>query len=143
MSVAPYTVAPLSERHLSELALAVDRAAAQWVKGVDAPVDVVRGLERVLLFLKQNGAASPQARHIASLGFIFGQQVVRAGGWTWQSVSEDGSVNPAIVSPDGKRAVLVVDVVTRLVVGADKASLAALYGALVGGEGHALVTELP
>jgi hypothetical protein len=143
VSAAPYVVAPLSERHLSELALAVERAAAQWVKGLDAPVDVVRGLERVLLFLKQNGAASPQARHIASLGFLFGHQVVRGGGWTWQSVSEDGSVNPAIVSPDGTRAVLVVDVVTRLVLGADKASLASLYRALVGGEGHPLVTELP
>jgi len=142
VSGAPYTVAPLSERHLSELALAVERAAAQWVKGLDAPVDVVRGLERVLLFLKQNGAASPQARHIASLGFLFGQQVVRAGGWTWKSVSEDGSVNPAIVSPDGKRAVLVVDVVTRLVLGADRASLVSLYRALLSGEGHPLVTEL-
>lgn len=143
MSEASFTVAPLSVQHLAELALAVDRAASQWVKGVDAPLDVVRGLERVLLFLKQNGAASPQARHIASLGFIFGQQVVRAAGWTWQSVSEDGSVNPAIVSTDGRRALLVVDVVTRLVVGVDKSSLTSLFGALVAGEGHALVTELP
>ncbi|MEW6431667.1 MAG: hypothetical protein AB1730_09155 [Myxococcota bacterium] len=142
MSEAPYTVAPLSARHLEELTLAVERAAAQWVKGVEAPLDVVQGLERVLLFLKQNGGASPQARHIASLAFVFGEQVVRAAGWTWQSVSEDGSVNPAIVSPDARRALLVVDVVTRLVVGADKASLTALYKSLVAGEPCALVAEL-
>jgi hypothetical protein len=143
VSAPAYTVTPLSERHRAELSLAVERAAAQWLKGVAAPGDVVHALERVLLFLKQNGAASPQARHVASLGFLFGQQLVRASGWTWQSVSEDGDVNPAVVSADGRRALLVVDVVTRLVLGADKASLAALYAALHAGQAHPLVTELP
>lgn len=140
--MTPFVVAPLSAQHESELALAVERAAAQWVKRVERPIEVVAGLERVLLFLKQNGSAAPQARHVASLAFVFGQQVVREAGWSWKSVSEDGSVNPAIVSPDGKRAVLVVDVVTRLVVGADKASLSALFRALVDGQGTPLVTEL-
>lgn len=138
-----FAVAPLSAQHQGELALAVERALAQWAKGVEAPADVVAALERVLLFLKQNGSASPQARHVASLAFAFGQQLVRAAGWTWQSVSDDASVNPAIVSPDGTRALLVVDVMTRLVVGADKASLAALFRTLTAGDGHALVTELP
>lgn len=135
-------VAPLSQQHASELAVAVERALAQWAKGVTPPEDIVAALERVLLFLRQNGAASPQARHVASLAFSFGQQVVARAGWTWQSVSDDGSVNPAIVSPDGKRAVLVVDVMTRLVVGADKASLAGFFKALVGADEHPLVTPL-
>jgi hypothetical protein len=138
-----FAVAPLSPQHEAELALAVERALAQWAKGVEKPSDVVNALERVLLFLRQNGSASPQARHVASLAFAFGQQVVREAQWTWRSVSDDGGVNPAIVSPDGRRALLVVDVMTRLVVGADKASLAAVYRALTKGEGHALVTELP
>lgn len=136
------SVAPLSEQHATELALAVERARAQWAKGLSAPEAVVAALERVLLFLRQNGAASPQARHVASLAFCFGQQVVAARGWMWKSVSDDGSVNPSIVSPDGKRAVLVVDVMTRLVVGTEKASLAGLFKALTSEGAHPLVTPL-
>ncbi|MEW5739389.1 MAG: hypothetical protein AB1938_10710 [Myxococcota bacterium] len=135
-------ITPLSAQHTAELSLAVDRALAQWAKGLTRPEDIVAALERVLLFLRQNGAASPQARHVASLAFSFGQQVVAGAGWTWQSVSDDGGVNPSIVSPDGTRAVLVVDVMTRLVVGADKASLASFFQALLRGEAHPLVTPL-
>ncbi|MBL8919555.1 MAG: hypothetical protein JNJ54_11880 [Myxococcaceae bacterium] len=107
---------PLSEKHLTELGQAVDRALAQWLTegGGGEPVEVVRALERVLLFLKQNGDASAQARQVSSLAFAFGQQLVRRGGWTWHSVSEDGSVNPSVVHEDG-RACLVVDTVTSMV----------------------------
>ena len=52
-------------------------------------------MERILLFLRQNGGASMQARQVASLAFIIGEQVVQLGGWKWMSVSDDGSVNPA------------------------------------------------
>ncbi|MDX2014465.1 MAG: hypothetical protein SFW67_29980 [Myxococcaceae bacterium] len=125
-------VAPLSEKHLVELKQAVDRALAQWLTGgaPEAPVDVVRALERVLLFLKQNGDASAQARHVASLAFAFGEQLVRHGGWTWHSVSEDGGVNPTVVRADG-RACLVVDTMTALVTKSAAIGLVDLFTQLV------------
>jgi hypothetical protein len=128
-------VAPLSEKHLVELEQAVDRALGQWLTGErpDAPLDVVRALERVLLFLKQNGDASAQARHVASLAFAFGAQLVRHGGWAWHSVSEDGSVNPSVVRPDG-RACLVVDTLTALVTRSETGGLVDLFKALQDGE---------
>jgi hypothetical protein len=125
-------VAPLSEKHVVELEQAVDRALMQWLTGErpDAPIDVVRALERVLLFLKQNGDASAQARHVASLAFAFGAQLVRHGGWTWQSVSEDGGVNPTVVRTDG-RACLVVDTMTALVTKSASIGLVELFTQLV------------
>lgn len=135
-------VTPLSEKHRAELELAVERALGQWAKGVEAPADIVAALERVLLFLKQNAVgASAQARQVASLGFCFGQQLVRAG-WTWESISDDGGVNPAVVAPDRSRACLVVDVMTLLVMGEAKGSLGGLYRACVGLQAHPLVLEL-
>lgn len=124
--------APLSDKHLVEVNQAVDRALAQWLPGVDTsqPLEVVRALERVLLFLQQNGDASAQARHVASLAFAFGQQLVRAGGWGWHSVSEDGSVNPSVVRADG-RACLVVDAVTAMVTKTSSAGLVELYRGLL------------
>jgi hypothetical protein len=126
--------APLSEKHLVELEQAVDRALDQWLVGgrPERPLDVVRALERVLLFLRQNGDASAQARHVSALAFAFGAQLVRGGGWRWESVSEDGSVNPSVVADDG-RACLVVDAVTAMVLGASRTSLVELFGALSAG----------
>ncbi len=135
-------VAPLSDKHLGELQLATERALQQWAKDVFAPAAIVSSMERVLLFLRQNGGASKQARQVASLAFIIGEQVVQLGEWKWMSVSEDGSLNPAIVSPDGARACLVVDVVTLLVAGEAKGSLTALVRACVENEGHPLVVPV-
>ena len=125
----------LSEKHLSELALAVSRALAQWLPGeTPAPAEVVQGLERVLLFLRQNGSPSPQARQVASLAFCWGDQLVREGGFHWASVCEDESTNPSVVSNDGTRACLVVDAVTVLVMQPQALSLTALFRALGSGE---------
>lgn len=126
---------PLSEKHVGELRLAVSRALAQWLPGdLPAPLDVVQGLERVLLFLRQNGSPTPQARQVASLAFCWGDQLVRGGGFHWASVSEDDSVNPSVVSNDGQRACLVVDALTVLVMEPQALSLTALFRALQMGE---------
>ncbi len=124
-------VAPLSEKHLVELQQAVERALAQWLTGAEpgAPLEVVRALDRVLLFLKQNGDASAQARHVASLAFAFGEQLVRQGGWQWHSVSEDDGVNPTVVRADG-RACLVVDTMTALVTRTESMGLVELFTSL-------------
>ena len=132
-------VAPLSDKHRGELQLATERALQQWAKGVFAPQEIVSAMERILLFLRQTGGASKQARQVASLAFIIGEQIVQLGGWKWMSVSDDGSVNPAIVSADGVRACLVVVVMTLLVAGETKGSLGALVRACVENEHHALV----
>lgn len=132
-------VAPLSDKHLGELQLASERALQQWAKDVFAPQEIVSAMERILLFLRQNGSAAKQARQVASLAFIIGEQVVQLGGWRWMSVSDDGSVNPAIVSPDGQRACLLVDVMTLLVVAETKGSLWNLVKACVENEHHCLV----
>lgn len=128
---------PLSEKHLAELALAVSRALAQWLpkgEALPAPLEVVQGLERVLLFLRQNGSPSPQARQVASLAFCWGDQLVRDGAFRWASVSEDDSVNPSILSLDETRACMVVDAVTTLVMEPQAMSLTALYRSLHKGE---------
>lgn len=135
-------VAALSEKHLGELDLAISRAAAQWCNGVEEPWARVHALERVLLFLRQNGGASRQARHVASLAFLVGQQVVALGGWRWASVSDDDGVNPSIVSPDSARACLVVDVTTLLVAGEAKGGFGALVRACLDGAAHPLVVTL-
>lgn len=74
-------VSPLSDKHVTELNQAVDRALGQWLTGPvpSEPLDVVRALERVLLFLKQNGDASAQGRHVASLAFAFGEKRCGSG----------------------------------------------------------------
>ncbi len=129
------TLVGLSEKHVTELTLAVSRALKQWLPGeLPAPVETVQGLERVLLFLRQNGSPSPQARQVASLAFCWGEQLVRDGGFHWASVSEDGSVNPSIVSNDETRACMVVDAVTVLVMEPQAMSLTALYRSLAAGE---------
>lgn len=126
---------PLSEKHQGELTLAVSRALGQWLPGpLGAPLEVVQGLERVLLFLRQNGSPSPQARQVASLAFCWGEQLARSGGFHWASVSEDATVNPSIVSDDEARACMVVDAITTLVIEPQAMSLVALYRSLQQGE---------
>lgn len=125
--------APLSEKHRQELAQAVERALSQWLTGgaPESPLDVVRALERVLLFLRQNGDAQAQSRHVASLAFALGEQLVKSGGWSWCSVSEDGSINPSVVRDDGL-ACLVVDAVTGMVTKTSDVGLVELFRALQG-----------
>ncbi|MFT3706428.1 MAG: hypothetical protein QM817_02050 [Archangium sp.] len=67
-------VAELSEKHRGELQLATERALQQWAKDVFVPKQILDAMERVLLFLKQNGGASKQARHVTSLAFVVGEQ---------------------------------------------------------------------
>lgn len=125
----------LSEKHQGELGLAIIRALGQWLPGdQQSPLDTVQGLERVLLFLRQNGSPSPQARQVASLAFCWGEQLVRDGSFHWASVAEDDSVNPSVVSNDNLRACLVVDAVTVLVMQPQALSLTALFKALQAGE---------
>jgi len=125
---------PLSEQHRGEIRLAVERALAQWLGAGPPrePAQVVQGLERVLLFLRQNGSPSRQAAHVTSLALAWGEQVVRAAGWAWMNVAEEGALNPGLVSPGGAHACLPVDVVTVLVM-ERKGSLVALYRRLVDG----------
>ena len=128
-------VKPLSDKHREELALAIRRALGQWLPGDEqSPIDTVKGLERVLLFLRQNGSPSPQARQVASLAFCWGDQLVRDGSFHWASVAEDDPVNPSVVSNDNARACLVVDAVTVLVMQPQALSLTALFKALKAGE---------
>lgn len=138
--IAVVHVAPLSEKHLAELHLATERALQQWAKDVFAPMEILSAMERVLLFLRQNGGASKQARQVTSLAFIVGEQLVQLDGWKWRSVSEDGSLNPAIVSRDDTRAVLVVDAMTVMVTG--RGSVGALVRACREGGEHELVVTL-
>lgn len=119
-------VAELSEKHRGELQLATERALQQWAKDIFVPAQILEAMDRVLLFLKQNGGASKQARHVTSLAFVVGEQIVQLGGWKWMSVSEDGSLNPAIVSPDGKRAALLIDLVTLWLTGEARGSVRTL-----------------
>lgn len=133
-------VAPLSPKHLGELQLATERALQRWAKDIFAPTEILSAMERVLLFLRQNGGASLQARQVTSLAFIVGEQLVQLDGWRWMSVSEDESLNPSIVSADGKRAVLVIDVMTMLVTG--KGSIAGLVRACREGVAHEHVVTL-
>lgn len=132
-------VEPLSEKHVVELEQACQRALSQWLPNEDTgePKDIIRALDRVLLFLKQNGDASAQARHVASLAFAFGQQLVRTGAWQWVSVSEDGSVNPSVLDGNG-RACLVVDAVTAMVTKTTPLGLAEVFRALIETRGTAL-----
>jgi len=73
---------------------------------VFAPREIVFGDGALLLFLRQNGGAAMQARQVASLAFIIG----RAGGAARRLDVDERQrrrlVNPAIVSPDGRRACL-------------------------------------
>ncbi len=131
----------LSSQHRREIDLAIAVANAQWTKDLQHPSSIVQSLGRILLFMRQNGGASRQARHVASLAFVMGGQVVQQGGWRWMSVSEDGSVNPAIVSPDGRRACLVIDAVTLLLVDSSLGSIARLFQACVDGQAHSLVVS--
>jgi hypothetical protein len=135
-------VTPLSAKHLEELHLAVDRARQQWVPQVHEPAQIVVALERVLLFLRQNGQPSPQARQVASLAFVLGEALVNSSTWAWASVSDDGSVNPSLVSADGQFALLVVDVVTLWVMSAHRLSLRELFEACRDGRPHPLFTAL-
>lgn len=111
-----WTLTALTDKHLAEIALAVERARAQWLKGGDSPspAQVVSQLERVLLFLRQNGSPTNQSRHVTSLALTFADAVRQANGWKWMSVSDDGSLNPSLVSLDDRHAFLPVDAVTRL-----------------------------
>ncbi len=138
----PLTITPLTDKHHRELALAVERASTQWVPNLTDPAQIVAALDRVLLFLRQNGSASPQARQVASLAFVFGAQVVATSDWTWHSVSEDDGLNPSLVSADRKHAVLVVDLATQLVMGLAKGSLADLHRACVEHRDHPNLTAL-
>lgn len=135
-------VHPLSSKHLGELQLATERALQQWAKGIFAAPEILNAMERVLLFLRQNGGASKQARQVASLAFIVGEQVVQLGNWKWVSASDDGSLNPAILSPDQKRVCLVVDAFTLMLATELKTSVNALARACLDGLPHELVTEL-
>ena len=132
-------LAPLSDKHLGELQLATERALQQWAKGIYAPMEIVAAMERVLLFLRQNGSAARQARQVTSLAFIIGEQIVQLAGWTWISASDDGSLNPAVVSVDQTRVLPVVDVMTLLVTGEAKSSLGSLVRACIDGTPHDLV----
>lgn len=135
-------VTPLSDQHLGELDLAISRALAQWCPTLGEPAQIVEAMDRVLLFLKQNGGAARQARQVSSLAFLVGEQLVRLGGWRWASVSEDDGVNPSVVSPDGRRACLVVDMATLLVAGEAKGGVRALVKACLEGAEHPLVVTL-
>lgn len=135
-------VTELSAKHLGELQLATERALQQWAKDVFVPQQILAAMERVSLFLKQNGGAAKQARQVTSLAFIVGEQVVQLGGWRWVSVSDDGSLNPAILSPDGKRACLVLDFMTLLVSGQGSGSVGSLVRACLEGQAHEGVVVL-
>ena len=133
----------LSEKHALDLQNAVDRALAEWAPGLEEPADILEALERVLLFVRQKGGPSAQSRQVAAAAFVLGHQVVRVARWTWHSVSEDGSLNPSVVSPDGRRALPVVDVTTQRALGELREPLVELLAACVDGTPHPLVLELP
>lgn len=135
-------VRPLSDKHQRELDFAISRALAQWCPSVAEPAQIVEAMDRVLLFLKQSGGAARQARQVSSLAFVVGDQLVKLGGWRWASVSEDDAVNPSVVSPDGRRACLVVDMATLLVSGEAKGGVRALVKACLDGAEHPLVVTL-
>lgn len=130
----PLTVTELSAQHQGEIARAAQRALAQWAKDVPPePFRVVQVLERVLLFLKQNGGPSRQADHVTSLAFAWGEQVVAQAAWRWVNLADDGGVNPGLVSPDGAHGCLPVDLVAVRVMQVRSPSLSALFRRIVEG----------
>jgi len=133
---------PLSKKHLEELERATATALAQWAPQLTDPHEIVSAMDRVLLFLKQQGQPSAQARQVASLAFVVGEQVVKLGGWAWVNLSDDNSFNPAIISPDGTRAALLIDALTFLVMGHEEGSLTGLVRACLMGLPHALLQTL-
>jgi hypothetical protein len=127
-------VAELTMKQHSELAVAVERATVQWLPEPLMPAAAVAQLDRVLLFLKQNGAATRQAQHVAFMAFTFGALVVQAQPrWRWASVSDDARPNPALLSLDGHQAFLAVDVVTEHIMGQRPGGLSAVFQRLVNG----------
>jgi len=138
------SITELSEQHRGEIARAAQRALSQWAKdGPAEPARVVQVLERVLLFLKQNGGPTRQADHVTSLAFAWGEQVAQSSGWRWMNVSDDGGVNPGLVSPDGAHACLPVDVVAVRVMQVRQPTLSALYRRIVEGPLPAAATPGP
>ena len=125
----------LSEVHQQQIAKATVQALVQWLPNHASlgPADIVQQLDRVVLFLQQNGSPSRQAAQVTSLAFSWGMQLQRTLGWQWVNAEGDQGFNPALLSADGQWLVCPVDIVTALVMKHAQGSLAKLYGALVAG----------
>ena len=122
----------LSEVHQQQIARATLQALVQWLPGHASlsPVEIVQRLDRVVLFLQQNGSPSRQAGQVTSLAFAWGMQVQRALGWQWVNAATDGTFNPALQSEDGRLLCCAVDVVTALVMRQASGSLLKLFNEL-------------
>jgi hypothetical protein len=138
----PLVVRHLSEKHVLDLQNAVDQALREWAPGLSEPREIVDALERVVVFLRLKGAPSSQSRQVAAAAFVLGHQLARVAHWTWHSVSEDGALNPTVVSPDGRRGLPVVDVTAARVLGALEEPLWTVFSACVEGADHPMVLEL-
>ncbi len=111
-------VSPLPAPLALQLKQSIASAERQWLGQPGALMEadeILQRLERVVLFLRQNGSPSRQAGQVAALAFLFGEWLVRQQGFSWCCAQLDGATTPAVLSFDCTTVCSVVDVVTQLV----------------------------
>jgi hypothetical protein len=127
----------LEARHLEELAREAGAGLAQFgpPEPAAAPAHALAALERSYFFLRQaHGNFSRLRATSARLGFAWGAQFVSALGWRWASVSADGALQPAVVSPCGRYALHPAETVAGLLADGRPSRLQALFIAATHGD---------
>ena len=117
---------PLSSSHLKELQNLVDRGRELIVTGDDA----LDCLERVLEDVKR-GESSREA--LSLVAFVWADEVIAKAKWRWVSLSPDGRLNPAIVSPDKAHACVPIDLVLSMVEAVSDETLRSMFEKICGG----------
>ncbi len=123
------SIEPLPPHLGAQLRAAIASARKQWMVEVSITIKSlsVSDLQRVLLFLRQNGSPSQQAGQVTALAFLFGECVVQDFGWRWCLARLDQAAVPALLSPDGTRVLAVIDIVTNCVLSRNALSLPKLH----------------
>jgi hypothetical protein len=144
------SIEPLPSRLSAQLRASVASARKQWQLENPATIKSmsVMDLQRVLLFLRQNGSPSQQAGQVAALAFLFGECLAQDFGWSWCAARFDYHSVPALLSPHGNRVLAVIDIVTVSVLSNQAPSLPTLYRQIERGETETLdsvyaVTDRP
>lgn len=132
-----WVVRSLEARHLEELAREASAGLSQF--GAPEPsapaLMTLAALERSYFFLRQAHHRFDRIRaDVARLGFAWGAQFVHALRWSWASVSADGALQPAVVSPCGRYALHPAETVARLLADGRPSRLLALFNAATQGD---------
>lgn len=126
-AVARPQAKPLSDRHLKELRFLVERGRARLTPELPA----LEALERSFDAVRTGDAGREELSYLA---FVWADEVIAAAQWRWASVSSDGTLNPAIVSPDKRHACVPVDCVLSLLQGDAPRPLTQLYEQIRSGQ---------